>query len=260
MTCAIHPDIPASAYCRTCGKGLCESCKREVKGVIYCQDCLAARLEGTVPPGAQVPPSTVVVPVTETAPNPGLALFLGFIPGVGAFYNGQYIKGFAHVIIFALLIRMADIGGPWDVLFGLAIPTWIFYMVADAYRTARARLLGQPLPDPLGLNNLFGTDTAHTHPAGYTAPAATYTAPPAAPGEPVAQIYPAQPVYVAPGPERRPGPTGAIIAIVLGVIFLFDNLGIFHWSWTGRYWPVILIAFGVYLAAKRMAEARGEEF
>ncbi len=256
MTCAIHPDVPASAYCRTCGKGLCESCKREVKGVIYCQDCLAARLEGTIPPGAQVPAAAVVASGIEGAPNPGLALFLGFIPGVGAFYNGQYIKGFAHVIIFALLIRMADIGGPWDVLFGLAIPTWIFYMVTDAYRTAKARLLGQPLPDPLGLNNMFGSEghasRTTVSPAGYTA--APVTTVPAAP------VYQAQPEYVVTTCDRHPGPVGAIIAIVLGLLFLLDNLGVFHWSWTGRYWPVLLIAFGVYRAARNLAEARGQEF
>jgi len=29
---------------------------------------------------------------------------------VGAFYNGQFLKGFAHVIIFATLIWMSDHG------------------------------------------------------------------------------------------------------------------------------------------------------
>jgi len=31
--------------------------------------------------------------------SPGLALFLGLIPGVGAIYNGQYAKGMVHAII-----------------------------------------------------------------------------------------------------------------------------------------------------------------
>ena len=52
MTCAVHTDQVATAFCRTCGKALCQSCQRDVRGVIYCQDCLAARLEGTVPPAA----------------------------------------------------------------------------------------------------------------------------------------------------------------------------------------------------------------
>jgi len=52
------------------------------------------------------------------------------------------------------------------------------------------------------------------------------------------------------------GPTGAVILIGLGLLFLLDNLGIFRWSWTGRYWPIILIILGVYIAARRMAESR----
>ncbi len=34
MNCAVHPDAPVAAYCRTCGKALCENCKRDVRGVI----------------------------------------------------------------------------------------------------------------------------------------------------------------------------------------------------------------------------------
>src|SRR2546421_11886343 len=122
MNCAVHPNIPASAYCRTCGKALCESCKRDVKGVIFCQDCLAARLEGTVPagvaPGAVIPPP----PIPEGIPNPALATILGFIPGVGAFYNGQFAKGFIHLVVFAILIKLTDSAD----FFGVFIAAWLF--------------------------------------------------------------------------------------------------------------------------------------
>ncbi len=47
MNCATHTDIPAVAYCRTCGKPLCATCSRDVQGVIYCESCLAERLHGT---------------------------------------------------------------------------------------------------------------------------------------------------------------------------------------------------------------------
>ena len=42
------------------------------------------------------------------APRPGVAAILGFIPGVGAMYNGEFAKGFIHVLIFATLIWMTD--------------------------------------------------------------------------------------------------------------------------------------------------------
>src|SRR5207248_4210236 len=196
-------------------------------------------------------------------PNPAVALVLGFIPGVGAFYTGQFAKGFIHVVIFAILIKLADASD----MFGVMIAAWYFYMVFDAYKTAKARQMGLPLPDPLGLNNLFGIQES-TPPA----PAA------AAPGNPAAQapnvaaqsfappVYPeGSAEYVSARDYRRAerdyrranrGPTGAVILIGLGVLFLLDNLGIFRWSWTGRYWPVILIVLGVYIASRRMAEAR----
>ena len=47
MNCANHSDIAAVAFCRTCGKPLCQTCTRDVRGVIYCESCLAARLDGT---------------------------------------------------------------------------------------------------------------------------------------------------------------------------------------------------------------------
>src|ERR1700722_5857643 len=52
--CPNHNDAAAVAFCRTCGKPLCGTCTRDVRGVIYCEPCLAARLEGTPPP----PPTT----------------------------------------------------------------------------------------------------------------------------------------------------------------------------------------------------------
>ncbi|MFI5104362.1 MAG: B-box zinc finger protein, partial [Terriglobales bacterium] len=82
MNCAVHSETPAVAFCRTCGKALCENCKRDVMGAIYCEPCIAARLQ--TPPPVQ----PVAVPAVPGAPNPGIAAFLGFIPGVGAMYNG----------------------------------------------------------------------------------------------------------------------------------------------------------------------------
>src|SRR5205085_2111151 len=133
-------------YCRTCGRALCESCKRDVKGVVFCQDCLAARLEGAVPPAASMSASGVmpayVAPVGSSV-NPVIATLLGLIPGVGAFYNGQFIKGFVHVGVFALLISLASGPGPnfLEPFFAISIAAWYFYMVFDAYKTANARQL-----------------------------------------------------------------------------------------------------------------------
>ena len=53
-------------------------------------------------------------------------------------------------MIFAVLVSAAHVYG----IFGLFIAAWILYQAFEAYHTAKARRDGQPLPDPLGLNEL----------------------------------------------------------------------------------------------------------
>src|SRR6476661_9118886 len=152
MNCATHNDIAAVAYCRTCGKPLCANCTRDVKGVIYCENCLAERLQGAQPsPSAYQP---VVDPSVKAAlpgsgPNPALAGILGAIPfGVGAVYNGQYAKGLAHLVIFILLVIGANHGRePVDTICGIGIAAFIFYQIIDAVKTAKALQVGQTPPD-----------------------------------------------------------------------------------------------------------------
>ncbi len=83
-------------------------------------------------------------------PNPGLAFLLGFVPGVGAMYNGQYAKGVAHLIVFAVLVSLSD----QNSIFGIFVAAWIFYQAFEAHHTARARRDGTLLPNPFGLNDI----------------------------------------------------------------------------------------------------------
>jgi len=235
MNCAVHTDTPAEAYCRTCGKALCENCKRDVQGAIYCEPCIAARLQS--PSAARVAANT---------PSPGVAMLLGFIPGVGAMYNGQFIKGFVHVMIFVILIFAASsVHGPMDVLFGLLIPFSIFYMAFDAYKTAEARMLGRPLPDPLGIDKMFGLQ--ETQPAVSTTTAAT----PTAAAAPPPTVAPAQ----AQAPPASNEPIGAIVLIILGVAMLIGTMTHFQ---VGKLWPLFLIGIGLWIAYKRLSIGTGE--
>jgi len=236
MNCANHADVSATAYCRTCGKPLCSTCTRDVRGVIYCEECLASQLSGTMPPPgpAAVPPGAK----RSGAPSPGLAAILGVIPGVGAMYNGEFAKGFIHVVIFATLIWMTN---NIHELFGLAIAAFCIYMPIEAYKTARAREMGLPPPDPFGLNNLFspgGSAKPSAAPAASVVPAGG--APSAAPDEP--------PVDAACGPRV---PVGAFILIGLGVLFLLDELGVMHMHNLWRFWPLVLIAIGIRILMRR---------
>jgi len=230
MNCAIHTTTPAAAFCRTCGKALCENCKREVMGAIYCEPCIAARLQGSAPP----PPPVVPVTVVQGAPSPGLAAMLGMIPGVGAMYNGQFVKAFIHVVIFAMLIVFLDHSrGAMPVFFSLMLAAFWFYMVIEAYQTARARQVGQSAPDFLGLDRIFGV---HEHPAADSASSAASSATAGQSTHPTS--------------SQEPVPLGAIILVGLGAVFLLSNLGMIH---VDRMWPLILIGVGLWIAYKRTA-------
>ncbi|MGA8408370.1 MAG: B-box zinc finger protein [Candidatus Acidiferrales bacterium] len=137
MNCAVHTDVQATGFCRNCGKALCPQCTRDVRGALYCEGCLAGLL--AAPPAALEPKSSV---------NPGLAATLGFIPGLGAVYNGQYVKALIHVLIFGGLIALlsSDIPSSYDAFFGIALGCFYFYMPLEAYRTAMARRQGEPEP------------------------------------------------------------------------------------------------------------------
>ena len=240
MNCANHADVPAVAYCRTCGKPLCSTCVRDVRGVVYCEECLASHLSAAVPPpgSAAVPPGAEPPP---GSPRPGLAAVLGFIPGVGAMYNGEFAKGFIHVLIFATLIWLADtFHGSLNAIFGLAIAAFYFYMPIEAYKTARARQMGLPPPDPLGLNNVFSGRNVWQD--------AFVSSPPRAP---VAGAVPAQQMPEE-GRSYSRTPIGALILIGIGVLFLLNEFDFLHFDWIlQRFWPLILIAVGVRLLIVR---------
>jgi hypothetical protein len=140
MKCAVHTEVEATGFCRNCGKPLCPECTREVRGALYCESCLAGLVS-----------APAVAPGAKPDVNPGLAAFLGFIPGLGAVYNGEYIKALIHVLIFAGIIALlnSDLPSGYDAFFGIALGCFYFYMPVEAYRTAKARQLGEPGPEGL---------------------------------------------------------------------------------------------------------------
>jgi hypothetical protein len=240
MNCANHSDQAAVAFCRTCGKPLCNQCTRDVRGVIYCESCLAARMEGASPvpgagfvpppspnvypsiggPSAYVPPQMPSGVPINSGPNPVVAgILAGFFPfGVGAVYCSQYAKGLAHLVIMVLLIvgQSSDIPGYMHAVLGLSMGFFYVYQIIDAVRTARAIQLGEPAPDPFGLASMFGANPI--------------------------------PTQGVPGTKTETKvPVAAVVLIGLGVLFLINT--VFDFS-LHRYWPVILIVLGVYLFAK----------
>lgn len=161
MKCVVHPDADAVGYCRNCGKAMCAECVRPVRDVLYCEDCLAnvmglpvtpAAGAGAAPANPGMTGAPVAPPAAGLGPSPILAFFLGFLPGLGAFYNEQYGKGIIHLALFLFLFIIGvdgAISGGAEAALWLCISALWIYMPIDAYRTAKARLAGQRLEDPL---------------------------------------------------------------------------------------------------------------
>lgn len=214
MTCTVHTDQDAVAYCRNCGRAMCADCRREVRGLVYCEDCLAGQLHSA--PAAATPAAAPAYDLAARPgiPNPGLALFLGLIPGVGAIYNGQYAKAFAHVVILGILMGLAGhVNGVGEPIFVLLTICFWAYMAGEAYHTAKKRQMGQTVDEWSGL--------------------------------------------LAPG-SRFQGSAGAVVLIILGVIFLLDTLNIVRLNEIVRYWPVILIVIGALMLYQRVTPGPGE--
>jgi hypothetical protein len=214
MNCLNHPDVPAVAFCRSCGKPLCEACKRAAQGTVYCEEHMPA-VQASAPaaapqmgPGVTAPYSTVVA---DPSVSPGLAFVLGLIiPGVGAIYNGQYAKGLVHAIIFGLIVSVLGSGSApgLEPLFGILLAAWIFYMAMEAYHTAKKRRAGQPADEFSSLIDL------HTRGGRF--------------------------------------PAGAVILILVGVLLLLNTTNLIPLERILRYWPVLLIVLGVYMLYVRL--------
>ena len=221
MNCQNHPELPATAYCRSCGKAVCDECRRDAFGTVFCAEHAPAPAAATPPPApgpAFTPPPPGPPPIHGVAPgyvyadvSPGLALFLGMIPGVGAIYNGQYAKGLVHAVVFGILCSIADAMGRHgnEFVFVMMAFAWWAYMVFEAYHTARKRRMGEPVDEYSSILNLRG------------------------------------------GKEQML--LAGIALVVLGTLMLLQTLNLFDFDYVVRYWPVLLIAAGAYLLYGRFA-------
>lgn len=215
MNCQNHPEIPATAYCRTCGKPVCEQCRRDAFGTVFCAEHVPAPASSATPPPVAMPPGpgfTTTAPPVAMPPSyalanvsPPLAFFLGLIPGVGAIYNGQYAKGLVHALIVGLMISILNsrAANGMEPVFGILLMVWWFYMAMEAYHTARKRQAGEPVDEYSSLIDFRQ--------------------------------------------HKGQVPVAGILLIVFGIVLLLHTFDFLDFERIMRYWPVLLIAAGAYL-------------
>jgi LiaI-LiaF-like transmembrane region len=218
MQCPTCADSTVTAFCRECGKGVCEGCMARRDGVSYCPDCAPAVVAGdsfppeqehTPPPSrpasVAIPPHAPASTNTADGPHPFLAGLLGFVPGLGAVYNGQYVKGIVHAAIFGMLIAIST-SADHEAVPALIVPMVVFfvlYMPIEAVRTAQAIRRGEEVNEMSGIvGALFDVSSD--------------------------------------------SPVPGILFIAAGVIFLLFTLGILRAELVFKAWPLILVGLGVW--------------
>jgi len=106
-------------------KSLCTACAHQIKGKFFCQDCLVQGAEwAATMKGIRVP-----------ADAPKRAALCALIPGMGAVYNSEYLKGLTYFAVFASLVIMSE--RVHDV-FGFGAFAFLIFTMFEAYRRAEA--------------------------------------------------------------------------------------------------------------------------
>jgi hypothetical protein len=199
-----------AGYCRACGKALAQADVQNAHGAMYCKEHVP--MEGA-PASPYSAPQYTGAPPPQGDISPGLAFGLGFIPGVGAIYNGQYFKGLVHVAVIGVLISIlnADIPEHLEPLVALMLVAFWAYMPFEAFHTARNRQMGHAVEEFSSLAPM--------------------------------------------GSSRFPA--AAWVLIGMGTVLLLDNLGIVELRRMLRFWPVLLIAAGLYMLYTRFSSSKG---
>ncbi|MCX6637310.1 MAG: DUF5668 domain-containing protein [Acidobacteria bacterium] len=224
MNCSFHPESPSTAFCRECGKALCAACQRPAGGTIYCQE------HQPVPQAAAAGPAW-------TAPAPGPKG--GRVPsGPGAPAPASVQDSSVSPGLAFLLGLIPGVGAIYNAQYakGLVhVVIWGFLVSIVSSDAAG------------GMEPLFGMMIAVWH--FYMAFEAYHTARKRALGEPVDEFS-----SLVPLKGRGAGfPALPVVLIAVGTLFLLNNLEIVRFYQIMRYWPVFLIALGVYLLYARIS-------
>jgi hypothetical protein len=189
--------VDQADICSACSRPLCPECAHRIRGKVFCQDCLVRGAEWAV----------AVKDLRIPADAPKRAALCAIVPGIGAVYNGEYLKALTFFAIFAALVVMAD-----DVhaIFGFGSVAFLIFTIFDAYRSAEARTRAQLE-------------------AGGASPRAT---------------------------EDRSSMAWGVFLIVLGVVFLLQNLIPFHF--VRHMWPLMFILLGAYLVYRALEDRGGK--
>jgi len=216
---SMPPETPIVGYCRACGKALDAATVHTAHGTIYCAEHVPAE----PPPMSGATDSPYASPYTANpyastvpppVPHPDVSPGVAFVLGLIPGVGAIYNGQYAKGLIHVFILGM------------------LFTIVGSN--------------DMGGFEPLFGVLIPGFW--AYMAFEAYHTAKLRQMGQPVDEFS-----SLVPGHGGSRFPVAPILLIALGVVFLLNNLEIFELRRMLRYWPVMLIALGLYLLYLRMA-------
>jgi TM2 domain-containing membrane protein YozV len=216
MNCSFHPELPSAAFCRECGKALCAACQRPAGGTVYCQEHQPVPQAAAAGPAWTAPaPGPTGAPAPASVQDSSVSPGLAFLLGLIPGVGAIYNAQYAKGLVHVVI---------WGFLVSI--------VSSDAAG---------------GMEPLFGMMIAVWH--FYMAFEAYHTARKRALGEPVDEFS-----SLVPLKGRGAGfPALPVVLIAVGTLFLLNNLEIVRFYQIMRYWPVFLIALGVYLLYARIS-------
>jgi TM2 domain-containing membrane protein YozV len=221
----MSPEEPISdapkvvGYCRACGKPLDEISVRNAHGTIYCEEHIP--MTPTAPPlsiPAAAPESAYASPYTAAVPPPianhDASPGLAFILGLIPGVGAIYNGQYAKGLVHVIII-------------GLTIS-----ILSNGGARGFEPLVGLLLGSFFFYMAFEAYHTAVRRQRGLVV-------------DEFSSLFPTR------GAHKFP--IAPILLIVLGVVFLLNNLDFFQVERVIRYWPVLLIGLGAYMLYLRMA-------
>jgi hypothetical protein len=206
-------------YCRACGKPLDETNVRNAHGTIYCEEHIP--VQQTVPP----------IPMPAAAESPYASPYTAAVPPPVALHDAS--PGLAFVLglipgVGAIYNGQYAKGLVHVIIIGLTIS-----ILSNGAARGFEPLLGLLLASFFAYMAFEAYHTAQRRQQGLVV-------------DEFSSLFPMR------GGAHK-FPVAPILLIVLGVIFLLNNLDFLQVERIIRYWPVLLIGLGVYMLYSRMS-------
>jgi Domain of unknown function (DUF5668) len=218
MNCANHSDTAAVAYCRACGKALCPACERTIQGTVFCEEH-AAQTAGTSTNAGTAPPyasSPYIAPAQSV-----------FAPNLGVSPGLAFILGL-----------IPGVGAIYNSQYAKGlVHVLVFTMLIAVASNASGGEGGIFVPIFMAWEAYMAFEAYHTAKKRQL-------------GEVVDEFSSLLPL------RGKGFPIAPVVLIVLGVIFLLNNLDLIRFRDVARYWPVFLIALGVYMLYVRVTSTK----